>query len=478
MWARGTPGVTPGVTLGLCLAAAAIGAAYGLTLALSMPVWAGQPVGPGGGGASDLGWSGVLLALGFGLVVCGPYRPYILALRTARTDVVSGRLVLVLTAALACVGLLIYPRFGSDLFEYVGYERLWAVYHENPLVAPMSSHSTDWSYTFVWFRDRAPAYGPLWALVTWPLVLLAGDSPAAEVAAYKLWSLGCYVASCGLIWSGVEPQRRVRALMVFGWRPLVLFEVLGKVHNDGLTGVSILLAVVLAGRGRGALGIAAGGLGGLVKASAVVLAPVIAVSELRAGRVKACALGLTLATGLTAAAYWPFWAGPQTLQALLQQTGRVVWSPGTLLILVSGWLPGGPYDIPIRFALALACGIGCVLVLAGRPASSVARVASSSAWVLLLTLLLLTTAFYAHYLVPVVALTAVAGDRRLEGLVTALSIGSLAAYGVELIGLATPPGWAGSPGYQALGSLLTLAPAALVLFRDRCRASEWPRPRG
>ena len=453
------------LTLGVCLAALTIAATLGVTLGLSLPVWAGQPAGPGGSGAAGLGWPGLLVPLGFALVLCGPYRPYVLALHAAGQQRLSPRVVVALTVLVAGAGLLIYPRFGSDLFDYVGYERLWAVYHQNPLVAPMNSQPSDWSYAFVWFRDRAPAYGPLWTLVTWPLVLVAGDSPAAAVAAYKLFSLACYLATCGLIWHAVEPARRPRALMLFAWSPLVVFEVLGKVHNDGLAAVSVVLAVLLAGRGQGGLGIVAGAAGGLIKATAGVIAPVLLLAEWRAGRRWACALGLSLAAALSLAAYWPFWAGPQTLQTLVQQTGRLVWSPGTLLILAGSGLPAGPYDTLVRAALALTCAAACALVL-GRRADSIAARATRGAQVLLLALLLLTTAFYAHYLVPVVALVAVSGDARLERLVTALSIGSLAAYSVELVGLAAGPGWNGSAGYQVLGSAVTLAPAVFVLRTD------------
>jgi hypothetical protein len=82
----------------------------------------------------------------------------------------------------------------------------------------------------------------------------------------------------------------------------------------------------------------------------------------------------------------------------------------------------------------------------------------------LATLLLLTTAFFAHYLVPVIALAAVAGNRRLDSATAALSVGALAAYAVELLAPAMPPGWIGSRGYQALGSMLTLGPAMLALL--------------
>ena len=87
-------------------------------------------------------------------------------------------LVLVLTGLLAVIGLLSYPRLGSDLFDYVGYERLWVVYHANPLVVAANSYPADWAYPLVAFRDRPPAYGPVWVLITWPLVWLAGASAA------------------------------------------------------------------------------------------------------------------------------------------------------------------------------------------------------------------------------------------------------------------------------------------------------------
>jgi hypothetical protein len=65
----------------------------------------------------------------------------------------------------------------------------------------------------------------------------------------------------------------------------------------------------------------------------------------------------------------------------------------------------------------------------------------------------------------VVAVVTLSGNRRLEHSVVALSMGSLAAYSVEPLGIALPTGWIGSAGYQILGSLLTLAPCAALGFK-------------
>jgi alpha-1,6-mannosyltransferase len=482
---RRTTSLVARPALQLTLAAGLIACIYGLLLVAPLPVWAGHPVGPAsvsGPPPGGAGWPGLVVTLGFVLALCLPFRPYALAVRATTDARVAGRLALGLTALLAGVGLLIYPRFGSDLFDYIGYERLWAIYHHNPLTTPASRQPLDWAYTFVWFRDQAPAYGPVWALLTWPVVLLVGEDAVRAVAAYKLLALASYLACCGLIWASVEPARRVRSLVLFAWSPLVLLEVLGKVHNDGITAAMGLAAIVLAGRVSGASGLVAAVATALLKASAAAIAPPILLRDLRLRAWPSLAVGLIVGGGVCGLLYAPFWAGPETLGALVHQTSRVVWSPGTLLIAVTDRLPGGPYTMLARAGLVLTWAVGCLLVLWRARLDSLARLATTSGYLLVLTLLLLTTAFFSHYLVPAIALAAISGDRRLERLVLALSIGGLAAYGVEPVGLATGPGWIDSREEQVLGSLVTLVPAALVwmpwLLRGKFRASGWLRRRG
>ena len=83
---------------------------------------------------------------------------------------------------------------------------------------------------------------------------------------------------------------------------------------------------------------------------------------------------------------------------------------------------------------------------------------------------------------PVVALAAVGGDRRLERLALALCLGALASYAVEMLAPAMPgEAWIGSAGYQVLGSVLLLGPLVLTMLsmlRDRSRASWSLPPRG
>jgi hypothetical protein len=185
-------------TAQLSLAAAAIAVPLGVFVATS-PIWAGQPSRPPAPTHPDLepqGWAGALLMLAFVAATCLPFRPYLLAQRAARDASLAARLPILLTALLGAVAVLIYPAFGGDLFDYAGFERMWVAYGDNPLFALPVNHPQDWLTPYVWYPDRTPAYGPLWALLTWPIVRLAGDSPVLIVLGYKILSTAAYAGCC------------------------------------------------------------------------------------------------------------------------------------------------------------------------------------------------------------------------------------------------------------------------------------------
>src|SRR5712691_114807 len=190
-------------TAQLLLGALAIGGLFGALLVAPMPLWSGQPVQPRAADSppmEPIGWVGGVVVAVFLVAMCLPFRPYVLALRAVgRTARVSTRLLVALSAVLALVAVLIYPAFGSDIFDYVGFERMWVVYGDNPLLALPSQRPTDWATPLVWYPTRSPAYGPLWAILTWPIVRLAGDSPAANVAGFKVLSALAYAACCWVI---------------------------------------------------------------------------------------------------------------------------------------------------------------------------------------------------------------------------------------------------------------------------------------
>ncbi len=448
----------------LVLACGTIGLVYGGMLAAPLPIWAGHPSGPGAPGGppqEPAGWVGLAVAIGFVLTLCLPYRPYSLALRALTTGAITTRLLVALTALLAVVGLLIFPRFGSDVFDYAGFERLWVVYDDNPLLSLVANRPDDWGAALVWYPSWVPGYGPLWAVLTWPIVRLAGESVTAELVGYKLLSAVGYVGCCWLIWTSVEPARRQRALVLFAWSPMVLFETLGKVHNDVFPALSMLAMVWFMRRGHGVASLLAIVAGGLTKPTALSAAPPLAVNLWRSGGWRRLLPALLGGVVLAGVCYAPFWAGLRTFTAVWQQTTHLGWSVATLLIVGATWLTGSHFDVAIRVLLGLVWVGMCGGLLIARRVDRPANLAASSGWLLLATLLLLTGGVFGHYLVPAVALAAVADSPRLERVVVWLTIGGLAAYGPELVGLAFDPRWIGSAGYQVVGTLVLLGPALL-----------------
>jgi hypothetical protein len=447
-------------TLALSAAALTIALIFAVAFVLPQPLWHGQPARPPAASASPpadlpagVDWLGLILALAYALAWTVPFRPYARALALATS--VRPPVLLGLSAALAAVALLVFPAFGSDLFVYVDYARLWAIYGEHPLLAVPISQPADWAFQFVWIPYQPSPYGPLWAALSWPIAILSGTSIAAQVAGYKLLALAPYLACCWLIWTW--PGRRAyraRALVLFAWSPLVLFETLAKGHNDVLLALTVLLTFRL-GRRAGLLAAVAGG---LVKATGLAILPSSALSLARQRAWRPLVGNMVLAASVAVAAYAPFWQGPETLLPILTQTSRVVWSPGSLLIAL------GADPAAVRVLLAACWAATCAVVL-----WRVRDPIISACLVLMATLLLLTTAFFAHYLVPVIALAAVSGDEHalLPRVILALSIGAMATYAVELLNLAFGPGFLGSASFQIVGSLVLLLPPVFVAVVGR-----------
>ena len=447
-------------------------------LVAPLPIWNGEPTPrPIVDGASPtLGWAGALVTVGLILFLCLPYHPYRLALRTLGRTTVSPALIVGLTVAVAAVGLLTYPRFGSDMFDYAAYERLWVVYGDNPLLGIVANHPGDWLAPFVNVPDRTPAYGPVWALLTWPIARLANDSAAGYVIGYKALSLAAYAACCLLIWATVERERRQRALILFAWSPLVVFEALGKVHNDSLLAVSVLAMVWLAGRrqdGSARLGrfgaMLAVALGALVKATALVAAPPLVLRAWRQTGWRGVAPLILSGLLVGVLGYLPFWSGPETLAPIWRQTAGLGWSLATVLAVVVSRQPDETVATLVRGVLALVWAGVSLLIVTRRRVDRPAELAATTAWLLIVTLLLLTGAVYGHYFVPVVALAAVAGNALLERTAMWLSIGGLAVYGVGALGWAFAPTWIGTFEYQLVGSLVLIVPAILAQLRTYAR---------
>lgn len=282
------------------------------------------------------------------------------------------RAVVGMFAALYCVALVArhLPMASFDLYVYVFQGRAAAIYGLNPYaIAPKEIIDP-----FVEAMGRFSAglrdtYGPFWTLIATYAAASVGDRPAAQIVAFKAvaaaFFLGC-VWLVSVLASSVGDRHRTKdagMILLFAWNPALLFELVQNGHNDVVMMFFLLLALVLALRGRIGWSGAALAASFLVKYVTLLCVPFfLAYAVHRAGgsaprRIRAAFAFLAPAAATTVAIFAPFWFGPATLDGLMTQASYVG-------VDVSG---------PLPFALAFAVAGDPVRAFASETLRAVMR---------------------------------------------------------------------------------------------------------
>jgi hypothetical protein len=218
--------------------------------------------------------------------------------RTVRSGVVIGAVVATNLVFMLC------PPFAlTDLFNYLGYARLDVVHHLNPYVQIPSAQRGDPVFAYSnWHHLRSP-YGPLFTIALLPTAWL--PLPVAYWT-YKAIATAASLGLLGCVWACARRLGRPPAAAVafVGLNPIVLVYVLGGKHNDVLMMGCLMAGGLLILTGREARGGAALAAAVAIKASAGLLAPVVALGA--ASRRRAVAGAVACAAVLGAATFLAF----------------------------------------------------------------------------------------------------------------------------------------------------------------------------
>src|SRR4051794_25429881 len=209
---------------------------------------------------------------------------------------VRAAVVIPAVVALHAVFLLCPPFALTDIFNYIGYARLDAVHHLNPYVSLPVLAPDDVGYAYSnWHRLLSP-YGPLFTLLLLPIAKLSLP------AAYWTYRVGATRASLGMragVWAC--PRRLGRppaaAVAFVGLNPVVLVYALGGKHNDVLMMGCLMAGGLLILERREIAGGAALAVAVAIKASAGLLAPIVALAAPRRWRAVAGGAAGALALG-------------------------------------------------------------------------------------------------------------------------------------------------------------------------------------
>jgi alpha-1,6-mannosyltransferase len=144
--------------------------------------------------------------------------------------------------------------YTTDIFSYVMYGHISAIYNLNPYIYPPNffpAHELLNGYWIhpIWF-DAPTVYGPLWTDLGWVIArAIAGFSLIHQVFAYKLLMNLVQLVNLALVWWLLarlmpdRPRARLTAFAVFAWNPVMLFDGPGNAHNDVLMVTLLLLGV-------------------------------------------------------------------------------------------------------------------------------------------------------------------------------------------------------------------------------------------
>jgi hypothetical protein len=279
--------------------------------------------------------SGPALAL-FAVLLIGAAALAASALLPARRLPNASRRHLVLALAatvLFGLTLALLPTLPSDdVFSYVLYGRISVVHHANPLIVAPAAFPDDPFVSLVFWRGVRSVYGPVWLLLSSGITGLAqglGGQLATYVALFKLLGLLAHLANAALIWAilgRLAPKRRLAGTLLYAWNPLCLLEFCASAHNDAVMLTFALLGIYWLVRGREPAALVAFGLSIATKYVLLAVLPfyfVLVARRLLREQTRPARLAWELAwrlavvAGVVVVTMLPYWAGPQTLGAIL-----------------------------------------------------------------------------------------------------------------------------------------------------------------
>src|SRR5207237_805297 len=153
-------------------------------------------------------------------------------------------------------------------------------------------------------------YGPIWVLLGDAFAGLARGDLLVEVLLYKVVAAWAHLGGAAMVYllaERISDQRMARlSAYIYLWNPLLLWEMVGNAHNDGLMMLFGLVGVWLFVARFDLLVLAGVAAGALVKLPITLIAPTLLLGLWRRSWPRAIEAAL-LAVALAVAVYHPFW---------------------------------------------------------------------------------------------------------------------------------------------------------------------------
>lgn len=154
-----------------------------------------------------------------------------------KADKLSLKTIIIGLSGVAVVGLLSYPGFSHDFFNYLFDARIVSTYGQNPyLVMPQDFVGDPWLRFMHWIHRTYP-YGPGWLVATVPLTFIGMGKFVLTLLIFKLGFVINYLASVFLLW---KITRSKKLVVFFAFNPLVVIESVISPHIDSVMNTLLL----------------------------------------------------------------------------------------------------------------------------------------------------------------------------------------------------------------------------------------------
>lgn len=370
----------------------------------------------------------------YGVASVGLIVTYVALVVLCRRDLVRGRWAAAVLATPIAVGVALLPHrpaLSTDVLSYVAQGSLsmalegGTVYSHPELLAltPLGDELLRLGWVIPW--NPSP-YGPLWGVIEMLVVRLPLDV-VGQVLTFKALQLAAMVGSGIVIWhilTYVRPGDRLVGTVLFLSNPVVVTELAGEGHIDGFMVLFVLVGVLATLHAAALPSIVSSALGVLTKYLPVILIPpqfayLWRTAHDRRRLVREAVLGVVIA-GSLAAMFLAAIGSTSFLDGLRHQGSAEAWPtlPGGLIALLLR------FDVDARAATTIVLAIGLISIVVW--ASWRVRDADDLLWSMALIaaayVVLLSTRFYAWYVVLPIALLALVPTRSTVALVVVLTL--------------------------------------------------------
>ncbi len=339
-----------------------------------------------------------------------------------------------LTMLVAPVGLTV---FSQDMLTYGLYGHIVAVQHANPYgVLPQPQ---DVLQGLVGVKTTTP-YGPVWTDMSVLLALVAHDSIASTLLAFRSLGLFAHLINVVLLWAimtRAKPEMRLSATLFYAWNPLILLFGIAEMHQEIVLVCIVLAAILFFQRNSPTIGWVFVLLLSLINLLWLPLLPLFFRLMLRQSRILRVGHRLLWWSGMVlislvviVLAYTPYWRAigitgiaTHMQRTFLQDTPVNSLDAALLHLPVSAvWLTS-----PHHWSFLVLMLVGLFLLLGLWIADTLELVALFSGWLLLMLGVLLPV-YWPWYLIAPLALALCSTNRRTILLVTLLLGASLLSY--------------------------------------------------